>query len=135
MPVYNDRRPNGGAQIEHTKINIMKLFIRLCRPVICGLVLAALVAIPSASRADGTNSVAAKPVPYPLDTCIVSGDKLGGDMGTPIVFVYQDPAKGINQEIKFCCPSCKPDFLKNPDKYLKLIHEAAAKAKAKSAKN
>ena len=50
MPVYNDRQPNEVAQIEHTKINIMKSFIRLCRPVICGLVLAALVAIPSASR-------------------------------------------------------------------------------------
>ena len=108
----------------------MKLFIRLCRPVICGLVLGALVVIPSASRADGTNSVAsAKPVPYPLATCIVSGDKLGGDMGAPIVFVYQDAAKGINQEIKFCCPSCKPQFVKDPEKYLKLIHEAAVKAK------
>jgi hypothetical protein len=112
----------------------MKLFNRLCRPVICGLLLAALIAIPSASRADGTNSVAAaKPVPYPLDTCIISGDKLGGDMGPPIVFVYQDKAKGINQEIKFCCPMCKPQFLKDPEKYMKIIK--AAEAKAKAAKN
>ena len=114
----------------------MKLFNRICRPVICGLVLAALVAIPSAIRADGTNSVAAaKPVPYPLDTCIISGDKLGGDMGAPIVFVYQDKAKGINQEVKFCCPMCKPKFLKDPDKYMKIIQDAEAKAKAKNAKN
>jgi hypothetical protein len=123
-----------GARFEQTKINSMKLFIRLCRPVICGLVLAALVAVPSALRADGTNSVAATaPVPYPLDTCIISGDKLGGDMGPPIVFIYQDKAKGINQEIKFCCPMCKPDFLKDPDKYMKIIK--AAEAKAKDAKN
>jgi hypothetical protein len=114
----------------------MKLFNRICRPVICGLALAALVAIPSAIRADGTNSVAAtKPVPYPLDTCIISGDKLGGDMGAPIVFVYQDKAKGINQEVKFCCPMCKPKFLKEPDKYMKIIQDAEAKAKAKNAKN
>jgi len=86
--------------------------------------------------ATSTNSVAAaKPVPYPLDMCIVSGDKLGGDMGPPIVFIYQDKAKGINQEIKFCCPMCKPKFLADPDKYMKLIHEAAAKAKSKSTKN
>jgi hypothetical protein len=113
----------------------MKSFIRLCRPVICGLVLAALIAVPSAIRADGTNSVAATtaPVPYPLDTCIVSGDKLGGDMGPPIVFIYQDAAKGINQEIKFCCPMCKPKFLKDPDTYMKIIQ--AAEAKAKNAKN
>jgi hypothetical protein len=81
-----------------------------------------------------TNSVAStKPVPYPLDTCIISGDKLGGDMGPPIVFIYQDAAKGINQEIKFCCPMCKPKFLKDPDTYMKIIK--AAEAKARNAKN
>jgi hypothetical protein len=112
----------------------MKSLNRLCLPVICGLVLAALIAIPSAIRADGTNSVAAaKPVPYPLTNCIISGEKLGGDMGAPIVFVYQDAAKGINQEIKFCCPMCKPQFLKDTDKYMKIIQ--AAEAKAKAAKN
>ena len=96
--------------------------------------LTALLFISLVVRADDQKKTE-KLIPYPLKTCIVSGDKLGGDMGAPIVFVYQDPAKGINQEIKFCCASCKPDFLKNPDKYLKLIHEAAAKAKAKGAKN
>ena len=110
----------------------MKSFIRLCRPVICGLVLVALVAVPSAIRAGGTNSVAAsKPVPYPLDTCIISGDKLGGDMGPAIVFIYQ--TNGINQEIKFCCPMCKPKFLAEPDKYMKVIQQA--ETKSKNAKN
>jgi hypothetical protein len=116
------------------KINIMKLFNRICRPVICGLALAALIAVPSVIRADGTNSVASsKPVPYPLNTCIVSGEKFGGDMGPAIVFVYQDKAKGINQEVKFCCPMCKPKFLAEPDKYMKIIK--AAEAKGKDAKN
>jgi hypothetical protein len=83
-----------------------------------------------------TNSVAATaPVPYPLDTCIISGDKFGGDMGPPVVFIYQDKAKGINQEIKFCCPMCKPKFLADPDKYMKIIQAAEAKAKSKGAKN
>ncbi len=92
------------------------------------------LALPLAGLADGTNSVAAsKPVPYPLDTCIVSGEKFGGDMGPPVVFIYQDKAKGINQEIKFCCPMCKPKFLKDPDKYMKIIHDA--EARAKDAKN
>jgi hypothetical protein len=114
----------------------MKSLNRLCFSVVCGLVFAALVSIPSAIRADSTNSVAAvKPVPYPLTTCIISGEKLGGDMGPPIVFIYEDKAKGINQEIKFCCPMCKPDFLKDPDKYMKIIQAAEAKAKAKDAKN
>ena len=83
-----------------------------------------------------TNSVAStKPVPYPLTTCVISGDKLGGDMGPPIVFIYQDKAKGINQEIKFCCPMCKPKFLADPDKYMKIIHDAEAKARVGDAKN
>jgi hypothetical protein len=112
----------------------MKSFNRISRTVICGLALAALVAIPAVTRADGTNSFAvAKPVPYPLDTCIISGDKLGGDMGPPIVFIYQDKTKGINQEIKFCCPMCKPKFLADTGKYMKIIQ--AAEAKAKDAKN
>ena len=83
---------------------------------------------PFAALAGDTNSGAAsKPVPYPLDTCIISGDKLGGDMGAPIEFVYSN--KDVNQEIKFCCPMCKPKFLANPDKYMKTIKEAEAKAK------
>ena len=52
--------------------------------------------------------------PYPLDTCIVSGEKLGG-MGKPVVFVYQ------GQEIKFCCKMCQPKFEKDPAKYLKKL--------------
>ena len=105
--------------------------------MIGGLALAAaLLVVSTTVRADGTNSVApAKPVPYPLTTCIVSGEKLGGDMGDPIVFIYQDKAKGINQEVKFCCPMCKPKFIKEPDKYMKIILDAEAKAKAKAAKN
>ena len=116
------------------KINIMKLFNRIRRRVAGGLVLAAVfAAVPAIIHADGTNSVAAaaKPVPYPLDTCIISGDKFGGDMGDPIVFVYTN--NGANQEIKFCCPMCKPKFLKEPDKYMKIIQQA--ETKSKSAKN
>ena len=123
------KRPMSGAQTEQTRINIMKLFNRICRPVVGAVVLAAaFAAVSSISRADGTNSVAAsKPAPYPLDTCVVSGDKLDGDMGAPIEFVYSN--KVVNQEIKFCCPMCKPKFLADPDKYMKTIKEAEAKAK------
>jgi len=76
-----------------------------------------------------TNNVAAvsKPVPYPLDYCVVSGDKFGGDMGDPVTFVYTN--NGYNQEIKFCCPMCQPKFVKDPDKYLKIILAAEAKQK------
>ncbi len=56
--------------------------------------------------------------PYPLDVCIVSGEKLGS-MGEPIVIVHE------GREIKFCCAECEPAFKKDPEKYLsKLDGEA-----------
>ena len=112
------------------KRQIMKLFDLISRPAVGAMALAAaLMAVSTIVRADGTNSMtsSARPTPYPLTTCVVSGDKFGGDMGDPIVFVYQDKAKSINQEIKFCCPECKPKFLKDPDKYMKIIQDAEGK--------
>ena len=60
--------------------------------------------------------------PYPLDTCAVSGEKLG-EMGKPVVYEYKD------REIKFCCKDCIKDFKKDPAKYVKKLEEAEAKAK------
>jgi YHS domain-containing protein len=54
---------------------------------------------------------AADPTPYPLTTCIVSGDKLG-DMGKPVMVDYK------GQQVGFCCKSCIDDFEKDPSKYL-----------------
>lgn len=100
--------------------------------LIAGIIAAvAVFFVMPAALADGTNSVAAvSPTPYPLDYCVVSGDKLGS-MGPTIDFVYQDPSKGINQDIKFCCSDCKPKFLNDPDKYMAII----LKAEADQAKN
>lgn len=90
------------------------------------MVAAALVAAPAVQADDTTTNSpttdpAVKPIPYPLKTCPVSDEKLGGDMGPAYVFVYK------GQEIKLCCSGCKKDFLKEPDKYLKKIKELAAK--------
>ncbi len=52
---------------------------------------------------------AAEAKPYPLTTCIVSGDKL--DPSVPAL-VHN------GQQIKFCCKSCVKKFQANPDKYL-----------------
>lgn len=49
--------------------------------------------------------------PYPLDTCIVSGNKLG-TMGKVVVRSHE------GQEIKFCCKPCVKKFEANPAKYL-----------------
>lgn len=48
---------------------------------------------------------------YPLDVCLVSGEKLGS-MGEPVVFSHE------GQEVKLCCKSCRPDFEKEPAKFI-----------------
>jgi YHS domain-containing protein len=63
---------------------------------------------------------------YALTTCPVSGDKLGGDMGAPVDFVYR------NRLVRFCCPDCKASFLKDPAKFVAKIDEAVIAAQAKS---
>jgi hypothetical protein len=121
----------------------MKLFKRIGRPALAAIFVIVLDgcstkdSAPAASSQHGpaapylqpvandtTSTASAQPIPYPLDTCVESGDKLGGDMGPPIVFIYSN--NGVNQEIKFCCPDCKPKFLKDPDKYMKIIRAAEA---------
>src|SRR3989442_105896 len=42
---------------------------------------------------------------YPLDTCVVSGEKLG-EHGKPYVFNYE------GREVQLCCKSCLKDFNK-----------------------
>ena len=64
-----------------------------------------------------------KITPYTLKICVVSGDKLGGDMGKPYVFTND------TREIKLCCKSCLKDFKKEPAKYVKKIEVAEAKEK------
>jgi len=66
-----------------------------------------------------------KPKAYPLKTCIVSEEALGGDMGDPVVFTYQ------GREVKLCCKSCRKDFDKEPAKFIKKIEEAEKKAAKK----
>jgi hypothetical protein len=52
---------------------------------------------------------AAEMKPYPLATCIVSGDKL--DPTVP-------PVTHNGQQVKFCCKACVKKFQANPEKYL-----------------
>jgi len=51
---------------------------------------------------------------YPLEVCVVSGEKLGS-MGAPFVLNH----KGT--EVRFCCDSCLPDFNKDSDKYVAMV--------------
>ena len=69
--------------------------------------------------------------PYALTTCLVSGEKLGGDMGDPYVFTYKDRNKKDDpgREVRLCCKGCLKDFQAEPAKYLKKLDDAEAKRK------
>jgi YHS domain-containing protein len=54
---------------------------------------------------------------YPLDTCMVTGQKLGS-MGEPVEYVYK------NRLIRFCCAGCIDAFKKDPAKYLATLDKA-----------
>ena len=73
-----------------------------------------------------TPAPAATAAPYPLDTCVVSGDKLGA-MGDFVPYTYE------GREVRFCCKGCIADFNKDPATYMAKL-DAAAKAQAAGVK-
>ena len=91
------------------------------------LAAAALLAVSWSVRAEEKAKPEAAKDSYPLPTCVVSGDKLGGEMGAPVKFDYN------GREIRFCCPMCIAEFKKDPAKYLKILDDAAAKNAAAAA--
>jgi YHS domain-containing protein len=65
--------------------------------------------------------------PYPLDTCPVSGEKLGKDAVTVALEGMSD-AKLNGTQVKFCCPKCEASFKADPAKYTGKMNEAIVKA-------
>lgn len=61
---------------------------------------------------------------YPLNTCVVMGEKLG-EHGPAYDYVYK------GRLVRFCCKGCEATFSKDPNSYLSKI-DAAAKEKAKA---
>ena len=79
-----------------------------------------------------TAAKAEKAIPYPLDFCLISGDKFAGSEMTPHEFVYK------GQTIKLCCKNCLKDFNKDPKKQMaRLATEVKklAEARAKQLKS
>jgi len=82
----------------------------------------AILALFAASLATGAEAKKARP--YPLDTCVVSGEKLGADASMkPYAFTHE------GHEVKLCCKSCLKDFKKDTAKYMAKIEAAEKKAK------
>lgn len=61
-----------------------------------------------------------EPAAYPLNTCVVSGEKLGS-MGKAYVHNHE------GREVRFCCKSCLKDFNKNPKQFIAKLDAATAK--------
>lgn len=98
----------------------MKTLKSLLNANFAALLAVALFAALSANAADEK-----KPKPYPLDTCIVSDEKIGADPGMKPYSFVQD-----GREVKLCCKSCLKSFKKDSAKYMTKI-AAAEKKKAK----
>ena len=83
----------------------------------------ALIALFTASSlVSGADAKKAKP--YPLTTCVVSDEKIGGDPSMkPYVFTHE------GREVKLCCKSCLKDFKKDTAKYMAKIEAAEKKSK------
>ena len=88
------------------------------------LVAAALLAGSAVATPALADKAKEKAKPYPLETCLVSDEKLGEDPDMkPYAFVH------AGQEIKICCKSCKKDFDKDPKKFMAKLEDEAKKAK------
>ena len=82
-------------------------------------ILALVIAIPFAlascsnekSGGDSDKDKTGSTGDYPIDTCVVSDEKLGS-MGEPVEVVHEGTT------VKFCCDSCIPEFEKDPAKYI-----------------
>ncbi len=62
---------------------------------------------------------------YPLETCVVSGEVLGGDMGDVV-----NSVEG-NRLVQLCCNSCKKDLAADPAKFLQTLDAAVVAAQLK----
>src|SRR5687767_6795448 len=94
--------------------------------MLSGIVALSAISLSSFYASAADTKPPAKPKPYILKTCAVSGEKLDS-MGEPFVFTYQ------GRELKLCCKECKTDFDKTPAKYIKKVEEAEKKEKRKPA--
>lgn len=97
-------------------------FMKYLKQLAVATLFAGVLVAPFSSYADDEKKTE-KAKPYLLKTCVVTDEKLGGEMGDPFVFVHD------GQEIKLCCKSCLKNFKKDPAKYLKRVDAAAKKDK------
>jgi YHS domain-containing protein len=95
--------------------------IFICAIAISGVGIAAISGCGDSSVQTKAPSKAGIPANYPLDTCPVSGQKLG-TMGDPYVIKYQGKA------VALCCSKCVAEFNADPAKYMGILDAAQKKS-------
>jgi YHS domain-containing protein len=97
------------------------VWIVLALLTVASLVMAQTETTSKSTAAEADTVTAAKAVKeaeaYPLDYCIVTGEKLGS-MGDPVVRVYN------GREVRFCCGGCVKPFEKDNAKWTKKLDDA-----------
>lgn len=93
----------------------------------------ALLAIASAAAPEAAPARTQAMVgdPYPLDTCIVSGEKLGADAKVTVLADQKDPLQN-GRQMKFCCTKCEAAFAAEPAKYIRDLDAKIVAAQSKS---
>ena len=86
-------------------------FTTLALTLAAALTVAACGSEPAKTTAPGVADT------YPLTTCVVSGEKLGG-MGDVVSIQHE------GREVRFCCKDCVADFKKDPKPYLAKLDAA-----------
>lgn len=84
--------------------------------------LTALLLLPALRAAETAKLAPLKPKPYPLDKCMVSGEKLGG-MGAPVAVVIED------REFLLCCKGCEKDLRADSKAFIATHDKAWKKVK------
>jgi len=84
----------------------MKKFTLLLAIVASALLVASCGKTETPAKSD-----AAAAAQYPIDTCVVSDEKLGS-MGEPVVINHDGTT------VKFCCKACIDEFNEEPAKFV-----------------
>jgi YHS domain-containing protein len=95
--------------------------VRLSAVLLAG----ALTALPAQAAPSDDEAIAAQKPTYPLTTCLVSGEPLGG-MGEPVSLIRE------GHLVQLCCKGCVKELDKTPQKYLKAVEDAVVEAQAAS---
>jgi YHS domain-containing protein len=101
---------------------------RPCPLVLSSIAMFSVVAIMLgfAPRTDDTPATR-QGMPYPLTTCIVSGEALGEDPAVVILSGQKNEADN-GREVKFCCGGCAGRFAKDPATFLAKLNAEIVKA-------